>query len=121
MSQFVKTLNHYCRSYQVNLVDRGKLLAHYPLFKMAWYAWWGKGMKKSLSHEILKAFKGYRFTHFVAAATAEGGRKIPVPVLFDEIDVQSFAEIFWGDTYLSASQPKNAATLVDLGGNTGMT
>ena len=116
VSTFVRIIDAYRARYGVTPHDRRRLLAHYPLFKIAWLSVYGRGPVRRLAQRLMPAFAGYRLVHDVASP--RGRMRLAIP--FAAHEIATFREIFFGAEYRAPFDLSDARTMVDLGANTGL-
>lgn len=116
MSQFLDQINYYIDRYQLSQLDRVKLLAHYPVFKLALLADAREDVIGHIASAALRPAADYAVRHTIAFV--DGRLTITVPV--DPSGFAFFSEIFLRDEYELSHDRISIDTLVDLGGNVGM-
>lgn len=117
-SAFVAIVDAMCARYNVSARDRRRVLVRYPLFKLAWLAQYaGSPRVRALARRAMQPFARTQFTYEV---TGPSGRRIAVPLRFDEFDLASYREVFFGGEYEADVDLSGALVYVDLGANTGM-
>jgi len=117
MSEFKNTINTFSNHYQLKPLHKMKLLGHYPLFKMYWHSNYGKGLKKKIANSIYPLFKSYSIN--IETFNKERS-SVKIPIKFDNYDLASFKEIFWGLEYGEVLKINDIQTVFDIGANTGM-
>jgi len=117
VSYFLDLVNGYCRTYRVDASDRRRMLARYPLFKLAWLAESGSPSARRAAEAALSPLRRFGFTQHIPAAD---DTPMTLRVTFARDDLASFREVFFGGEYTSPFDLSSARTYVDLGANTGM-
>ena len=117
MSEFNTTIKTFSDQYRLKTLDRVKLLAHYPLFKMYWYSNYGKGITKRISDHLYPLFDSYSIK---VKVLDKQDNCLEIPIKFDNYDLASFKEIFWGLEYGEVLKMSDIHTVFDIGANTGM-
>lgn len=116
MSAFVRDINAYGDRYGVRAIDRARLLAHYPLFKLAWLALSRTGRWARLAELTLRPFRHYEIRHRIQGVSGEHTLAMP----FELFGLESFAEVFLHNEYDFPWRRGDIHTFVDLGANVGM-
>lgn len=116
MSAFLTLIGQYSDRYALSRADRAKLLAHYPMFKLASLAadhpdHIGRGARGAV-----RLARRHTVQHFITV----DGRRVPVATPMDPSGFASFAEIFLLDEYDLGALDR-VDTFVDLGANVGLT
>lgn len=117
MSQFLDQIDSFSKQYSISKFDRLKLHLHYPLFKIYWLTQHGGGLVKNLAQSIYKLFINHSIN---IVAYSKDRKKLSIPISFDQCDLASFKEIFWGEEYGETSSIPDIKTVFDIGANTGM-
>jgi FkbM family methyltransferase len=114
VSAFATQIEIYVDSFGVSRTDAARLMAHYPLFRLAHEAAYSSGARRRIARLLARPSYGRTFSHQVQSPRG----RFPLTIRFSPDDLASFREIFWGRAYEAAIT--EASTLVDIGANTGM-
>ena len=114
MSTYVRTTRKYAKRFRLSAADHGRLLVHYPLFKLVHESMYGSRRARLVASALVPFVGRLTIDHDVHGP----GGTVRIPLRFTQNDVASFTEIFQGGEYDADFGP--AVTYVDAGANTGM-
>ncbi|PIP94993.1 MAG: hypothetical protein COW00_18140 [Bdellovibrio sp. CG12_big_fil_rev_8_21_14_0_65_39_13] len=117
MSQFLDNVNNFSEHYNLGPIQKLKILIHYPIFKLNWNKTHGRGLTKKWGDILYPFFKNYLIN---VKMVDKNNQKLVIPLSFDQSDLASFREIFFGLEYGEVLKIKDIQTVCDIGANTGM-
>ncbi len=117
MSQLLDSIKKHVSSCHLSWVDSLKLVLHFPLFKLHWYASYGSGLIQTVAQKVYGLLDSYKI--YITLRTVQGER-YQIPIGFNSADLDSYQEIFWGGEYDLPKTRDEVKTIVDIGANTGM-